>query len=117
MVNQVPNLDSPLPTGYVTFSLENEAELDPNPANPHSTPYTKPRFSRLPKAQKIALQESKKRRLETGVGGSTESTEEVPAHSTVNKDGSEPEPTVVPLEPKNKKAKRTKATVSHSTVS
>ncbi|KAK1356217.1 hypothetical protein POM88_049473 [Heracleum sosnowskyi] len=117
MVDQVPNLDFPLPTGYETFSLKDEAELDPNSANPHSTPYTLPRFSRLPKVQRQALQESNKRPLETGVGGSTESQEGVTEPSAANKEGSQTEPTVVPPESKKKRAKRGKTTVSHPAVS
>ncbi|KAK1395052.1 hypothetical protein POM88_014108 [Heracleum sosnowskyi] len=117
MVDQVPNLDFPLPSGYDTFTLEDEAGLDPNSANPHSTPYTQPRFSRLPKVQRQVLQESRKRPLETDVGGSTESQEGVPAPSAANKEGSQTEPTVVPLEPKKKRAKRAKTTVSHPAVS
>ncbi|KAK1359798.1 hypothetical protein POM88_044272 [Heracleum sosnowskyi] len=117
MVDQVPNLDFPLPSGYETFSLEDETGLDPNSVNPHSTPYIQPRFSRLPKVQIQALQESIKRPLETGVGGSTESQEGVHAPSASNKEVSQTEPIVVPLEPKKKRAKRTKTTVSHPIVS
>ncbi|KAK1383890.1 hypothetical protein POM88_021625 [Heracleum sosnowskyi] len=117
MVDQVPNLDFPLPSGYETFSLEDEAGLDQNSVNPHSTPYTQPRFSRLPKGQRQALQQSKKRPLEADVGGSTESNEGVPAPSAANKEGSQTKPIVVPLEPKKKRAKRTKTTVSHPAVS
>ncbi|KAK1401222.1 hypothetical protein POM88_000827 [Heracleum sosnowskyi] len=117
MVDQVPNLDFPLPSGYDTFTVENEAGLYPNSANPHSTPYIQPRFSRLPKVQRQALQESRKRPLETGVGGSVESQEGVPAPSAANKEGSQTEPTMVPPEPKKKRAKRTKTTVSHPAVS
>ncbi|KAK1372919.1 hypothetical protein POM88_029112 [Heracleum sosnowskyi] len=86
MVDQVPNLDFLLPSGYETFTLEDEAGLDPNSANPHSTLYTQPRFSRLPKVQRQALQESRKRPLETDVGGSAESQEGVPAPSAGNKE-------------------------------
>ncbi|KAK1368788.1 hypothetical protein POM88_034880 [Heracleum sosnowskyi] len=64
-----------------------------------------------------ALQESRKRSLETDVGGSAESQEGVPAPSAANKEGSQTEPTVVPLEPKKKRAKRAKTTVSHPAVS
>ncbi|KAK1397159.1 hypothetical protein POM88_007022 [Heracleum sosnowskyi] len=117
MVNQVSNLDYPLPTGYDSFSLEDEAELDPNSANPHSTPYTQPRPSRLPKAQREALQESRKRSLEADVGGSSVSQEGDTAPSAANKEGSHTEPTVVPPEPKKKRARRTKTTVSHPAVS
>ncbi|KAK1388323.1 hypothetical protein POM88_016501 [Heracleum sosnowskyi] len=117
MVDQVPNLDFPLPSVFDTFIVENEARLDPNSPNPHSTPYTQPRFSRLHKVQRQALQESRKRPLETGVGGSVESQEGVPAPSAANKEGSQTEPTVVPPEPKKKRAKRTKTTVSQPAVS
>ncbi|KAK1368540.1 hypothetical protein POM88_034632 [Heracleum sosnowskyi] len=99
MVDQVSNLDYPLPSGYDSFSLENETELDPNSVNPHSTPYTQPRTSRLPKAQREAFQE-----------GDT-------APSATNKEDSQTEPTVVPPEPKKKRARRTKTTVSHPAVS
>ncbi|KAK1358953.1 hypothetical protein POM88_043427 [Heracleum sosnowskyi] len=117
MVDQVSNLDYPLPTGYDSFSLEDEAELDPNSVNPHSTPYTQPRPSRLPKAQREALQESRKRSLEADVGGSSVSQEGDTAPSAANKEGSHTEPTVVPPEPKKKRARRTKTTVSHPAVS
>ncbi|KAK1401452.1 hypothetical protein POM88_001057 [Heracleum sosnowskyi] len=117
MVDQVSNLDYPLPSGYDSFSLENETELDPNSVNPHSTPYTQPRPSRLPKAQREALQESRKRSLEADVGGSSVSQEGDTAPSAANKEGSQTEPTVVPLEPKKKRARRTKTTVSHPAVS
>ncbi|KAK1379459.1 hypothetical protein POM88_026203 [Heracleum sosnowskyi] len=117
MVDQVTNLDYPLPTGYDTFSLEDEAGLDPNSVNPHSTPYTQPRPSRLPKAQREALQESRKRSLEADVGGSSVSQEGDTAPSAANKEGSQAEPTVVPPEPKKKRARRTKTTVSHPAVS
>ncbi|KAK1396950.1 hypothetical protein POM88_006813 [Heracleum sosnowskyi] len=113
----VPNLDFPFPSGYETFTLEDEAGLDPNSANPHSTPYIQPRFSRLPKVQRQALQESRKRSLETDVGGSVKSQEGVPAPSAANKEGSQTEPIVVPLEPKKKRARRAKTTVSHPAVS
>ncbi|KAK1389323.1 hypothetical protein POM88_017501 [Heracleum sosnowskyi] len=117
MVDQVTNLDYPLPTGYDSFSLEDEAGLDPNSVNPHSTPYTQPRPSRLPKAQREALQESRKRSLEADVGGSSVSQEGDTAPSAANKEGSQAEPTVVPPEPKKKRARRTKTTVSHPAVS
>ncbi|KAK1397634.1 hypothetical protein POM88_007497 [Heracleum sosnowskyi] len=117
MVDQVPNLDFPLPSGYKTFTLEDEAGLDPNSANPHSTPYIQHRFSRLPKVQRQALQESRKRSLETDVGGSTESQEGVPAPSAANKEASQTEPIVVPLKPKKKRAKRAKTIVNHPAVS
>ncbi|KAK1394276.1 hypothetical protein POM88_013332 [Heracleum sosnowskyi] len=117
MVDQVFDLDFPLPPGFDTFTIENETALDPNSVNPHSAPYTQPRFSRLPKVQRQALQETRKRPLETGVSGSTESQEGVPAPSAANKEGSQSEPIVVPLEPKKKRAKRTKTTVSHLAVS
>ncbi|KAK1395656.1 hypothetical protein POM88_005519 [Heracleum sosnowskyi] len=117
MVDQVPNLDFPLPSGFASFTLEDEAGLDPNSANPHSTLYTQPRFSRLPKVQRQALQETRKRPLEADVGGSAKSQEGVPAPSATNKECSQTEPLVVPLEPKKKRAKRAKTTVSHPTVS
>ncbi|KAK1359630.1 hypothetical protein POM88_044104 [Heracleum sosnowskyi] len=117
MVDQVPNLDFPLPSSFASFTLEDEAGLDPNSANPHSISYTQPRFSRLPKVQRQALQETRKRPLEADVGGSAESQEGVPAPSAANKEGSQTEPTVVPLEPKKKRAKRAKTTVSHPAVS
>ncbi|KAK1366493.1 hypothetical protein POM88_042054 [Heracleum sosnowskyi] len=53
MVDQVTDLDFPLPSGFDTFTTENEAGLDPNSANPHSTPYIQPRFSRLPKVHRL----------------------------------------------------------------
>ncbi|KAK1356308.1 hypothetical protein POM88_049564 [Heracleum sosnowskyi] len=65
----VSNLDYPLPSGYDSYTLENEAELYPNSVNPHSTPYTQPRPSTLTKAQREAVQESRKRPLEADVGG------------------------------------------------
>ncbi|KAK1395345.1 hypothetical protein POM88_014401 [Heracleum sosnowskyi] len=71
MVDQVSNPDLPLPSGYDSFTLENETELDPNSVNPYSTPYTQPRPSRRSKAQREALQESRKRPLEADVGGSS----------------------------------------------
>ncbi|KAK1356526.1 hypothetical protein POM88_049782 [Heracleum sosnowskyi] len=117
MVDQVSNLDYPLPTGYDSFTLANETELDPNSVNPHSTTYTQPRPSRLPKAQREALQESRKRPLEAGVGGSSVSEEGDTAPSAANKDGSQTEPPVVPPEPKKKRARRTKTTVSQAVVS
>ncbi|KAK1393512.1 hypothetical protein POM88_012568 [Heracleum sosnowskyi] len=89
MVDQVTDLDFPLPSGFDTFTIENEAGLDPNSANPHSTPYIQPRFSRLPKVQRQALQETRKRPLETGVGGSAESQEGVPAPSAAKKEVSQ----------------------------
>ncbi|KAK1401554.1 hypothetical protein POM88_001159 [Heracleum sosnowskyi] len=89
MVDQVTDLDFPLPSGFDTFTIENEAGLDPNSANPHSTPYIQPRFSRLPKVQRQALQETRKRPLETGVGGSVESQDGVPTHSAANKEVSQ----------------------------
>ncbi|KAK1388158.1 hypothetical protein POM88_016336 [Heracleum sosnowskyi] len=117
MVDQVSNLDLPLPSGYDSFTLENETELDPNSVNPHSTPYTQPRPSRLPKAQREALQESRKRPLEADVGGSSVSQEGDTAPSAANKEGSQTEPLVVPPEPKKKRDKRTKTTVSQTAVS
>ncbi|KAK1404506.1 hypothetical protein POM88_004111 [Heracleum sosnowskyi] len=117
MVDQVTDLDFPLPSGFDTFIIETEAGLDPNSANPHSTPYTQPRLSRLPKVQRLALQETRKRPLETGGSGSVESQKGVPAPSATNKEGSQTEPTVVPPEHKKKRAKRTKTTVSHPAVS
>ncbi|KAK1360575.1 hypothetical protein POM88_045049 [Heracleum sosnowskyi] len=117
MVDQVSNLDYPLPSGYDSFSLEDETELDPNSVNPHSTPYTQPRPSRLPKAQREALQESRKRSLDADVGGSSVSHEGDTAPSAANKEGSQTEPSVVPPEPKKKRARRTKTTVSHPAVS
>ncbi|KAK1364713.1 hypothetical protein POM88_040274 [Heracleum sosnowskyi] len=89
MVNQVSNPDLPLPSGYASFTLENETELDPNSVNPHSTPYTQPRPSRLTKAQREALQESRKRPLEADVGGSSVSQEGDPAPSAANKEVTE----------------------------
>ncbi|KAK1371130.1 hypothetical protein POM88_037222 [Heracleum sosnowskyi] len=117
MVDQVSNPDLPLPSGYASFTLVNETELDPNSVNPHSTPYTQPRPSRLPKAQREALQESRKRPLEAGVGGSSVSQEGDTAPSAANKEGSQTEPPVVPPEPKKKRARRTKTTVSQAAVS
>ncbi|KAK1378074.1 hypothetical protein POM88_024818 [Heracleum sosnowskyi] len=117
MVDQVSNLDYPLPSGYDSLTLVNETELNPNSVNPHSTPYTQPRPSRLPKAQREALQESRKRSLEADVGGSSVSQEGDTAPSAANKEGSQTEPTVVPPEPKKKRARRTKTTVSHPAVS
>ncbi|KAK1363983.1 hypothetical protein POM88_039544 [Heracleum sosnowskyi] len=117
MVDQVTDLDFPLPSGFDTFTIENEAGLDPNSANPHSTPYIQPRFSRLPKVQRQALQETRKRPIETDASGSAENQEGVPAPGAANKEGSQTEPTVVPPEPKKKRAKRTKVTVSHPAVS
>ncbi|KAK1395799.1 hypothetical protein POM88_005662 [Heracleum sosnowskyi] len=117
MVDQVSNLDFPLPSGYESFTLANETELDPNSVNPHSTPYTHPRLSRLPKAQREALQESRKRSLEADVGGSSVSQEGDTTPSAANKEGSQIEPPVVPPEPKKKKARRTKTTVSQAAVS
>ncbi|KAK1352451.1 hypothetical protein POM88_053390 [Heracleum sosnowskyi] len=117
MVDQVTNLGFPLPSGYATFTLEDEAGLYPNSANPHSIPYTQPRFSRLPKVQRQASQETRKRPLETDVGGSTESQEGVPTPSATNKEGSQTEPTVVPLEPNKKRSKRVKTTINHPAVS
>ncbi|KAK1379197.1 hypothetical protein POM88_025941 [Heracleum sosnowskyi] len=114
---KVSNPDLPLPSGYDSFNLENETELDPNSVNLHSTPYTQPRPSRLTKAQREAVQESKKRPLETDVGGSSVSQEGDTAPSAANKEGSPTEPTVVPPEPKKKRARRTKTTVSHPAVS
>ncbi|KAK1396922.1 hypothetical protein POM88_006785 [Heracleum sosnowskyi] len=60
---------------------------------------------------------TRKRPLETDVGGSAESQKGVPTPSAANKEGSQTEPTVVPLEPKKKRAKRTKTTVNHPAVS
>ncbi|KAK1396494.1 hypothetical protein POM88_006357 [Heracleum sosnowskyi] len=117
MVDQVTDLDFPLPSGFDTFTIENETALDPNSVNPHSASYTQPRFSRLPKGQRLALQETRKRPLETGVSGSVESQEGVHVPSAANKEGSQTEPTVVPPEPKKKRAKRTKTTASHPAVS
>ncbi|KAK1380431.1 hypothetical protein POM88_027175 [Heracleum sosnowskyi] len=117
MVDEVFNLDLPLPSGYDSFTFENETELDPNSVNPHSTPYTQPRPSRLPKAQREALQESRKRHLEADVGGSSVSQEGDTAPSAANKEGSQTEPPVVPPEPKKKRAMRTKTTVSQAAVS
>ncbi|KAK1394767.1 hypothetical protein POM88_013823 [Heracleum sosnowskyi] len=77
----------------------------------------KPRPSRLPKAQREALQESRKRSLDADVGGSSVSHEGDTAPSAANKEGSQTEPTVVPPEPKKKRARRTKTTVSHPAVS
>ncbi|KAK1387471.1 hypothetical protein POM88_015649 [Heracleum sosnowskyi] len=117
MVDQVSNLDFPLPSGYDSFTRANETELDPNSVNPHSTPYTQPRLSRLPKAQREALQESMKRPLEADVGGSSVSQEGDTAPSAANKEGSQTEPPVVPPEPKKKRARRTQTTVSQAAVS
>ncbi|KAK1365755.1 hypothetical protein POM88_041316 [Heracleum sosnowskyi] len=117
MVDQVSNLDLPLPSGYDSFTLENETELDPNSVNPHSTPYTQPRPSRLPKAQREALQESRKRPLEADVGGSSVSQEGDTAPSAANKEASQTEPPVVLPEPKKKRARRTTTTVSQAAVS
>ncbi|KAK1351443.1 hypothetical protein POM88_054335 [Heracleum sosnowskyi] len=117
MVDQVSNLDYPLPSGYDSFTLENETELDPNSVNPHSTPYTQPRPSRLPKAQREALKESRKRPLEADVGGSSVSQEGDTAPSAANKEASQTEPPVVPPEPKKKRARRTKTTVIQAAVS
>ncbi|KAK1352448.1 hypothetical protein POM88_053387 [Heracleum sosnowskyi] len=117
MVDQVSNPDLPLPSGYDSFTLENETELDPNSVNPHSTPYTQPRPSRLSKAQREALQESRKRPLEADVGGSSVSQEGDTAPSAANKEASQIEPPVVPPEPKKKRARRTKTTVSQAAVS
>ncbi|KAK1369353.1 hypothetical protein POM88_035445 [Heracleum sosnowskyi] len=117
MVDQVSNPNLPLPSGYDSFTLENETELDPNLVNPHSTPYTQPRPSRRSKAQREALQESRKRSLEVDVGGSSVSQEGDTAPSAANKEGSQTEPTVVPPEPKKKRARRTKTTVTQAAVS
>ncbi|KAK1397935.1 hypothetical protein POM88_007798 [Heracleum sosnowskyi] len=117
MVDQVSNPDLPLPSGYDSFTLENETELDPNSVNPHSTPYTQPKPSRLSKAQREALKESRKRPLEVDVGGSSVSQEGDTAPSAVNKEASQTEPPVVPPEPKKKRARRTKTTVSQAAVS
>ncbi|KAK1383256.1 hypothetical protein POM88_020991 [Heracleum sosnowskyi] len=117
MVDQVSNLDYPLPSGYDSFTLANETELDPNSVNPHSTPYTQPRPSRLTKAQREAVQESRKSPLEADVGGSSVSQEGDTAPSAANKEGSQTEPPVVPPEPKKKRARRTKTTVTQATVS
>ena len=117
MVDQVSNLGSSLPEGVVTFTLDDETALDPNAVNPYATAYTLPRPSRLTKSHKIASQESKKRPLETGASGVSESQEGDTVLDAANKGGSESEPTVVPLEPKKKRAKRTKTTVSHPIVS
>ncbi|KAK1375062.1 hypothetical protein POM88_031255 [Heracleum sosnowskyi] len=92
MVDQVSNPDLPLPSGYASFTLANETELDPNSVNPHSTPYTQPRPSRLSKAQREALQESRKRPLEADVGGSSVSQEGDTAPSASNKEASQIEP-------------------------
>ncbi|KAK1384463.1 hypothetical protein POM88_022198 [Heracleum sosnowskyi] len=117
MVDQVSNHDLPLPSSYDSFTLENETELDPNSVNPHSTPYTQPRPSRLTKAQREAVQESRKRPLEADVGGSSVSQEGDTAPSAANKEGSQTEPPVVPPEPKKKRARRTKTTVNQAAVS
>ncbi|KAK1378960.1 hypothetical protein POM88_025704 [Heracleum sosnowskyi] len=117
MVDQVSNPDLPLPSGYDSFTLENETELDPNSVNPHSTPYTQPRPSRLTKAQREALQESRKRPLEADVGGSSVSQEGDTAPSAANKEGSQTEPQVVPPKPKKKRARRTKTIVSQAAIS
>ncbi|KAK1401826.1 hypothetical protein POM88_001431 [Heracleum sosnowskyi] len=117
MVDQVSNPDLPLPSGYASFTLENETELDPNSVNPHSTPYTQPRPSRLSKAQRETLQESRKRPLEADVGGSSVSQEGDTAPSAANKEASQTEPPVVPPDPKKKRARRTKTTVSQAAVS
>ncbi|KAK1398813.1 hypothetical protein POM88_008676 [Heracleum sosnowskyi] len=117
MVDQVSNPDLPLPSGYDSFTLENETELDPNSVNPHSTPYTQPRPSRLTKAQREAVQESRKRPLEADVGGSSVSQEGDTAPSAANKEGSQTEPPMVPPEPKKKRDRRTKTTVNQAAVS
>ncbi|KAK1361610.1 hypothetical protein POM88_046084 [Heracleum sosnowskyi] len=111
------NLDFPLPSGYDSFTRANETELNPNSVNPHSTPYTQPRLSRLPKAQREALQESRKRPLEADVGGSSVIQEGDTTPSAANKEGSQTEPPVVPPEPKKKRARRTQTTVSQAEVS
>ncbi|KAK1397800.1 hypothetical protein POM88_007663 [Heracleum sosnowskyi] len=115
MVDQVSNLDFPLTSGYGSFTLANETELDPNSVNP--PPYTQPRLSRLPKAQREALQESRKRPLEADVGGSSVSQEGDTAPSAANKEDSQTEPPVVSPEPKKKRARRIKTTVSQAAVS
>ncbi|KAK1357142.1 hypothetical protein POM88_050398 [Heracleum sosnowskyi] len=68
------------------------------------------------KAQRIAITKSRKRPLEAGVSGGIEGKEGDTASNAANKEVSENEPTVTPHEPKKKRVKWAKVTVSHPTV-
>ena len=95
------------------FSLEDEARVDLTHASPHSTPYIPPRLSRLPKSRQKAQTVLQKRTIEAGEVDST-NVEGETAQDAANKDGNDNESTVTPSEPRAKRARRAKVTVSHA---
>ena len=116
MNDQVSNLGSSFADDPVIFSQEDEGRVDPTLDNPPSIPYIPLRPSRRPKSLQEAQTETKKRPIEAD-GGDSENVEGVTAQDAENKDGAVKESTVTPSEPKAKRARRTKVTVSHATSS
>ena len=70
-------------------------------------------MSRLPKSLQKAQTVPQKRTIEVGEVYS-ESVEGEKAQDAANKDGNIIEPTVTPSEPKAKRARKTKVTISHA---